>query len=174
MKFSEERLYDIAAGMYRNAGFDVNKINEGIGQWAYYSQNDDYEDESAVRAEIAGYIANEKFDDSFHKCIASWYEEELEDALVVLTGDNGRIYPASALSNPDSAGFKAVLEAIRSVEGEDFIGYMDRYEWDGMTEEDKKQYNNDYEEFCESCDSFNSKLIDDVISKIEKAILPKE
>lgn len=172
MKFTEEELYDISISMYRDAGFDVDKIDEGIGQWAYYSQDDDYEDESAVRDEIAGYIANEKFDDSFHECIASWYAEELKEALEVLMGDTQSI--ASALSNPDSEDFEVVRDAIRTVEGEYFTGYMNSSEWDGMTEEDKSQYSNDYKKFCEACDSFNSKLIDNVISKIAKTILPNE
>ena len=89
--------------------------------------------------------------------------EELENALTILTGDNGRIYPACALSNPEAAGHDAVVKALRTVNGESFVNYLDRYEWDVMDDEERAEYADDYLEFCEACDSFNSSIVNKAI-----------
>jgi hypothetical protein len=89
--------------------------------------------------------------------------EELEAALNILTGDNGRIYPACALSNPEAAAHDAVVDALHIVMGEDFTNYLDRYEWDFMSDKERSEYAEDYFEFCEACDSFNSSIINKAI-----------
>lgn len=58
MKFTEERLFEIAAEEYTAAGLDAN--TEGTAQWAYYSAQEEYENEEAVREELRGLIATEK------------------------------------------------------------------------------------------------------------------
>ena len=96
--------------------------------------------------------------------------EELEAALTTLTGDNGRIYPACELSNPESSGFASVIKALRVVNGEGFVNYLDTYEWDDMDEEGRAEYADNYEEFCDACDSFNSSIISKAIDDIKKEL----
>jgi hypothetical protein len=60
MKFSEEELFEIAADMYRKAGFDLDEVGGGIGQWANYSAEEDYADLEEVKEELAGLIENDK------------------------------------------------------------------------------------------------------------------
>lgn len=58
MKFTEERLFEIAEEEYSTAGLDAH--NEGTEQWAYYSAQQEYADEEAVRAELRKFIEEEK------------------------------------------------------------------------------------------------------------------
>jgi hypothetical protein len=58
MKFTEERLFEIAEEEYATAGLDAH--NEGTAQWAYASAAQEYADEEEVRAELRGFIAEEK------------------------------------------------------------------------------------------------------------------
>lgn len=58
MKFTAERLFEIAEEEYRTAGLDAH--NEGTEEWAYYSAAQEYADEEEVRAELRGFIAEEK------------------------------------------------------------------------------------------------------------------
>ena len=65
MKFSIERLYEIAKEEYTAADFLPGGTNfytwkEGVGNWAYYSAQQEYESEEEVREEIRGYIVEEK------------------------------------------------------------------------------------------------------------------
>ena len=65
MKFSSERLYEIAKEEYATADFLPEGTNfhtwkEGVGNWAYYSAQQEYESEEKVREEIRGYIVEEK------------------------------------------------------------------------------------------------------------------
>lgn len=60
MKFTEEELYDISVSMYRDAGFDIDEVREGIGQWAHYSAEEDYADLEEVKEELAGLIEKDK------------------------------------------------------------------------------------------------------------------
>jgi hypothetical protein len=85
--------------------------------------------------------------------------EELEAALVILTGDDGSFYPARALSNPEAVGYNAVVDALRAIYNTDCPEYLDRYEWDAMDNDERAEYAEDYCEFCEVCDSFNSSII---------------
>lgn len=97
--------------------------------------------------------------------------EELEAALTTLTGDNGRIYPVSALSNPEAVGHESVTKALCiAMEDECFTGYLDRYEWDAMNEDERAEYAEDYAGFCEVCDSFNSSVISNAVRMLEKKI----
>ena len=58
MKFTEERLFEIAEEEYATAGLDAH--NEGTEEWAYYSAAQEYADEEEVREELRGFIAEEK------------------------------------------------------------------------------------------------------------------
>lgn len=58
MKFTEERLFEIAEEEYATAGLDAH--NEGTAQWAYASAQQEYADEEEVRAELRGFIEQEK------------------------------------------------------------------------------------------------------------------
>lgn len=58
MKFTEERLFEIAEEMYAAEGLDAH--NEGTEQWAYASAHEEYESEETVRAELRGFIEQEK------------------------------------------------------------------------------------------------------------------
>ena len=58
MKFTAERLFEIAEEEYATAGLDAH--NEGTEEWAYYSAHEEYADEEAVREELRGFIAEEK------------------------------------------------------------------------------------------------------------------
>lgn len=58
MKFTAERLFEIAEEEYSVAGLDAH--NEGTEEWAYASANEEYENEEAVRAELRGFIEQEK------------------------------------------------------------------------------------------------------------------
>ena len=65
MKFSIEKLYEIAKEEYAAADFlpegtDFHIWKEGVGNWAYYSAQQEYDSEEEVREEIRGYIVEEK------------------------------------------------------------------------------------------------------------------
>ena len=65
MKFSSERLYEIAKEEYTAADFlpegtEFHTWKEGVGNWAYYSAQQEYDSEEDVREELRGYIAEEK------------------------------------------------------------------------------------------------------------------
>ena len=65
MRFSIERLYEIAEEEYTSANFIPGGTNfctwkEGVGNWAYYSAKQEYDSEEEVRDEIRGYIVEEK------------------------------------------------------------------------------------------------------------------
>lgn len=60
MKFSAEELFEIASGMYRKAGFDLDEVREGLSQWAYYSAEEDYADMEEVKEELASLIQKDK------------------------------------------------------------------------------------------------------------------
>jgi hypothetical protein len=96
--------------------------------------------------------------------------EELEAALTILTGDNGRIYPVGSLSNPEASDHNEVVHALKIVMGEDFTNYLDRYEWDVMDDDEREEYAEDYEEFCDVCDSFNSSVIFNAIRTAENKL----
>lgn len=59
MKFLAEDLYEIASDMYRKAGFDLDEVREGIGQWANYSAEDEYADLEEVKEELETLIEND-------------------------------------------------------------------------------------------------------------------
>lgn len=96
--------------------------------------------------------------------------EELKSALTTLTGDNGRIYPDCALSNPDAAGHNEVVAALQTVHGEGFTDYLTRDEWYYMDDEERSEYAEDYEGFCIECDSFNSNVVSNAIRIIENKL----
>lgn len=58
MKFTEERLFEIAEEEYTAAGLDAH--NEGTEEWAYASAHEEYADEEAVREELRKFIEEEK------------------------------------------------------------------------------------------------------------------
>ena len=58
MKFTAERLFEIAEEEYAAEGLDAH--NEGTAQWAYYSAQQEYADEEEVRTELRKFIAEEK------------------------------------------------------------------------------------------------------------------
>ena len=65
MKFSIERFYEIAEEEYAAANFlpegtEFYTWKEGVGNWAYYSAQQEYNSEEEVREEIRDYIATEK------------------------------------------------------------------------------------------------------------------
>ena len=65
MKFSIEKLYEIAKEEYATADFlpegtDFHIWKEGVGNWAHYSAQQEYDSEKEVREEIRGYIVEEK------------------------------------------------------------------------------------------------------------------
>ena len=65
MKFSIERLYEIAEEEYTTANFlpegtEFYTWKEGVENWADYREIQEYESEEEVREEIRGYIATEK------------------------------------------------------------------------------------------------------------------
>lgn len=60
MKFSAEDLYEIASEMYRKAGFDLDKVREGIAQWAHYSADYEYDSIEEVKEELETLIENDK------------------------------------------------------------------------------------------------------------------
>ena len=65
MKFSIDRIYEIAREEYTAADFlpedtDFHTWKEGVGNWAYYRAQQEYESEAEVREEIRGYIVEEK------------------------------------------------------------------------------------------------------------------
>ena len=58
MKFTEEKMFEIATEEYEAAGLTATP--EGAGTWAMESAEQDYKDEAEVRAELAGYIKEEQ------------------------------------------------------------------------------------------------------------------
>lgn len=58
MKFTAERLFEIAEEEYAAAGLDAH--NDGTAQWAYTSAAQEYADEEEVREELRKFIAEEK------------------------------------------------------------------------------------------------------------------
>lgn len=58
MKFTEERLFEIAEEEYATAGLDAH--NDGTAQWAFYSAQQEYANEEEVREELRKFIAEEK------------------------------------------------------------------------------------------------------------------
>ena len=62
MKFSIERIYEIAEEEYTTADFlpEGTEFYTWKGNWAYYSAQQEYENEEEVRDEIRGYIVEEK------------------------------------------------------------------------------------------------------------------
>ena len=65
MKFSIERLYEIAEEEYAAANFipegtEFYTWKESVENWADYREIQEYESEEEVREEIRGYIATEK------------------------------------------------------------------------------------------------------------------
>ena len=65
MKFSIEKLYEIAKEEYAAANFlpegtEFYTWKEGVGNWAYSSALQEYDSEEEVREEIRGYIVEEK------------------------------------------------------------------------------------------------------------------
>ena len=65
MKFSIEKLYEIAKEEYATANFLPGDTNfyawkEGVGDWAYFSALQEYDSEEDIREELRGYIAKEK------------------------------------------------------------------------------------------------------------------
>ena len=65
MKFSIEKLYEIAEEEYAAANFipegtEFHTWKEGVGNWAYYSAQQEYDSEEEVREEIRGCIVEEK------------------------------------------------------------------------------------------------------------------
>lgn len=61
MKFDAETLFEIGMDEYSKAGIslDIN-AKDAVGQWAYYSADEEYASEEDVREELRGYIAAEK------------------------------------------------------------------------------------------------------------------
>ena len=58
-------MYEIAKEEYATANFlpedtEFHTQKEGVGNWAYYSAQQEYENEEEVREEIRGYIVEEK------------------------------------------------------------------------------------------------------------------
>lgn len=96
--------------------------------------------------------------------------EELEYALYILKGDNGRIYPVSSLSNEESAGHDTVVKALCIIMNDElFDNYLCRYEWFEMDDSVRAEYGaEDYEDFCNVCDDFNQKIIDKAIEVAEE------
>jgi hypothetical protein len=100
--------------------------------------------------------------------------EELERALEILQGDFGHIYPACALTNPESSGHSAVLHALCVVmEDELFDDYRDVWEWDYMDAEERAKFGDagddgdDFVNFTYECNSYNYDVIERAI-KIAK------
>lgn len=62
MKFTAERLFEIAEEEYTAAGLDAHNddTEEWGAEWAYASTAQEYADEEEVRAELRGFIAEEK------------------------------------------------------------------------------------------------------------------
>ena len=65
MRLSINRLFEIAKEEYAAADFlpegtDYFTWKEGVGNWAYYSAQQEYTSEEEVREEIRGYIVKEK------------------------------------------------------------------------------------------------------------------
>ena len=65
MRLSIDRLFEIAKEEYTAANFLPEGTNfyiwkEGIGNWAHYSSQQEYDSEEEVREELRGYIAEEK------------------------------------------------------------------------------------------------------------------
>ena len=65
MKFSSEKLYEIAEEEYAAANFipkgtEFHTWKEGVGNWAHYSAQQEYTSEEEVRDEIRDYIVEEK------------------------------------------------------------------------------------------------------------------
>lgn len=58
MRFTAERLFEIAEEEYAAEGLDAH--NEGTEEWAYASAAQEYADEEEVRAELRGFIEEEK------------------------------------------------------------------------------------------------------------------
>ena len=73
MKFSAEKLFEIAKAEYTAAGFSWNDtLKEGVGEWASASADEDYANEDAVRAEVREYIAQKKE----YEGVDHWYPLE--------------------------------------------------------------------------------------------------
>ena len=65
MKFSIERLYEIAREEYAAADFlpedkEFHTWKESVWNWADYRDHQEYESEEEVREELRGYIVAEK------------------------------------------------------------------------------------------------------------------
>ena len=65
MKFSIKRLYEIDREEYAAADFlpedkEFHTWKEGIGNWAYYSAQQEYDSQEEVHEELRGYIVAEK------------------------------------------------------------------------------------------------------------------
>ena len=62
MKFTAERLFEIAMEEEKAAGVEstIEEQQLGIGNWAYYSADQEYKDEEEVREEIRDLIAADK------------------------------------------------------------------------------------------------------------------
>lgn len=93
--------------------------------------------------------------------------EELEHALQMLKGDNGRFFPAGALSNPEAAAHDSVVNALRIATNNECPEYLDRYDWDIMDEEERAEYAEEYVDFCYICDNFNDSVISKAIRDAE-------
>lgn len=91
--------------------------------------------------------------------------EELQDALKVLkTGS-----PACALSNYESSNHNMVKKALATIYGAERRYYC-RSDWDVISCKSKMRFKNDYEEFCEWCDSKNSNVINSAIEYAENEL----
>ena len=60
MKFTAEKLFEIAMEEVKAAGFDMEEQEGGAGEWAHYSADQEYDDEEEVREEIRGLFAANK------------------------------------------------------------------------------------------------------------------
>ena len=62
MKFTAERLVEIAEEEYRAAGVEMDECTggEGVGQWAYYSAKQEYDSEEQVREELRALLSEYK------------------------------------------------------------------------------------------------------------------
>lgn len=59
MKFSAEELFELAMEMYRKAGFDRDEVSEGLGEWAYWSADYEYDSIEEVKEELETLIEND-------------------------------------------------------------------------------------------------------------------
>lgn len=98
-------------------------------------------------------------------------ENELREALKILTGWYRQVEPIRSILEPNAIGHEDVVEALEVAFGEGFSGYMTTNIWKEMSnEESEEKYDGDYVTFLVACDEVNKKIINEAIKILKGKI----